>query len=139
MADNYIFDITGADLDKSLAIALDGAPGHQATHWGVWGKGAEPIRLGTVRVDRLVFYWHRPESYIDCMPLITPLGKLEEERFVLGVMIKEWLKQIEYPPEPRHDGDNTKGWRIFNEPWGHVMDSHYGIFAVEPVWMMHGK
>jgi len=51
-----------------------------------------------------------------------------------------WLAEAEYPREPDHDGDNHKGWRFYNEAWGHV--GHYrseALIAVKPEWQMYGK
>lgn len=38
-----------------------------------------------------------------------------------------------------HDGSDGKGFHIYNEDWGHVAGSHYGILAVQPIWAWYGK
>ena len=51
----------------------------------------------------------------------------------------EWLHKQDYGKEPDHDGSNGKGWRVFNESWGHVKSDWGGICAIQPVWAMYGK
>ena len=51
-----------------------------------------------------------------------------------------WLAVAPYPKEPDHDGDNEKGWRFYNEAWGHVGKyGHCALIAVRPSWQMYGK
>jgi hypothetical protein len=51
-------------------------------------------------------------------------------------MIEAWLQAQTYPPEPDHDGSNSKGWKITTKrdakPWSFA-------FTIEPCWAMHGK
>lgn len=51
-----------------------------------------------------------------------------------------WLANgAKWDKEPDHDGDNGKGWRVFNGAWGHVYGMYQGICAVAPEWAMYGK
>jgi hypothetical protein len=53
-----------------------------------------------------------------------------------------WLserKDSEYQEWCDHDGSDGHGFRIYNEAWGHVAGSHYGILGVIPVWAWYGK
>lgn len=50
-----------------------------------------------------------------------------------------WLKTADYGDQPDHDGSNGRGWRIFNEAWGHVKDEWAAICAIQPAWAMYGK
>ena len=50
-----------------------------------------------------------------------------------------WLSNAPYPVDPDIDGDVSKGWRIYNEDWGHVADHWQAFLAVEPVHMLHGR
>lgn len=50
-----------------------------------------------------------------------------------------WLESADFGPKPNIDGSCTKGWRVYNEGWGRVGDSHYSFVAVQPQWAMHGK
>lgn len=53
--------------------------------------------------------------------------------------VKAWLDAQDYANEPDHDGDNSRGWRIYNEEWGHIGTYRGAICAIEPAWLMHGK
>jgi len=52
----------------------------------------------------------------------------------------EWVSSQPYPNQPDHDGDNKKGWMIFNNEWGQV-DGHgyHSFIAICPTWIMFGK
>lgn len=52
---------------------------------------------------------------------------------------RRWLAEAEYGKQPDHDGDNKKGWRLYNEAWGHVDSDHGAIIAVAPSWAAYGK
>ncbi len=41
--------------------------------------------------------------------------------------------------QPDHDGDNEKGFRVFNESWGHVFGEWEAFIAIKPIWAMYGK
>src|SRR5690349_24893058 len=46
--------------------------------------------------------------------------------------LEAWLAEADYGPQPDHDGDNSKGWRIYNEAWGHVDNLWGAIVAIQP-------
>lgn len=50
-----------------------------------------------------------------------------------------WLAEADYGRQPDHDGDNEKGWRLYNEGWGRINGYDYSIVAVKPAWAMYGK
>jgi hypothetical protein len=54
-------------------------------------------------------------------------------------MIKGWLAEQDYGPEPDHDGSNGKGWRLYNESWGHIGNEWEAFVAILPAWAMYGK
>lgn len=120
MADNFEFRITGASLEKSLDIAT--TQWSKVVGWSTDSNG-----------KRLVLYWtttKQPGFY----PLPAPLERNEIVEFV-----RAWLKSVDYGPEPDHDGDNGKGWTVYNERWGHVANRYEAFVAIEPTWMMYGK
>lgn len=126
-ADNFRFDITawrghyadGRDiLAECLRLAFDQKT---ASHWSSDGK-------------RLILFWTAPDARFSAQAFIS---KASPESLV--VMIRDWLAGVEYPKEPDHDGDNSKGFRVFNEAWGHVEGESYAICGIEPAWLMHGK
>lgn len=49
------------------------------------------------------------------------------------------IAHADYGRQPDHDGDNEKGWRLYNETWGMVGGDHSAFAAVEPAWAMYGK
>jgi hypothetical protein len=85
------------------------------------------------REQRLVFFWAEPQRKEG----FRPLAKFG---FATAAdLAKTWLDQVDYGPEPDHDGSNLKGWRIYNEIWGHVGGERTAIVAVTPRWAMLGK
>ncbi len=38
-----------------------------------------------------------------------------------------------------HDGSNGRGFKVYNEAWGHVAGSSYAFLGVLPVWAWYGK
>jgi hypothetical protein len=126
MSDNFHFDITGASLEASMAVAL--------TSWkNVKGWRIEEAadRKDGIKRPRLILYWTESSK---ANPLPAPLAG----EALLG-FIKSWLETAPYGPQPDHDGDNGRGWRVYNESWGHVADEWQAFAAIEPVWLMYGK
>jgi len=53
-----------------------------------------------------------------------------------------WLQEREedeYQEYLDHDGSDGKGFRIYNEQWGHVADCSYAILGLIPVHAWYGK
>jgi hypothetical protein len=141
-ADNFRFDVTAWDghyrdgfkmLDYCVKLAF-------ANHSKVERFLEQPGVLAKVEHGRRFPMWEKPPRLIlmwggDAgMPLLMPAGPE-----VIAPTIREWLGSQDYKNEPDHDGDNSKGWRIYNGPWGHIDDHRYAICAIEPAWLMHGK
>lgn len=123
MADNFHFDITGAPLFDCLNIAFLGSPSRKASHWIIESRENElPVLILSWREGKNTVQFPSPMNAEDCEPFITA-----------------WLRSIDYGSEPDHDGDNSKGWRVYNEMWGRINNSTYSFVAIEPVWLMHGK
>lgn len=57
----------------------------------------------------------------------------------VALMATKWLQEQSYGSEPDHDGDNGRGWRVYNEEWGHVDDDYAAFLAIKPAWAMYGK
>lgn len=55
------------------------------------------------------------------------------------IIVRAWLDEADFGPEPDHDGDNEKGFTVYNEAWGHVGEHTGAICAIKPAWMMYGK
>ena len=83
---------------------------------------------------RLVFYWSRPDAGDDYFPL-----PVQCDADVITPIIERFLVIAKYGDEPDHDGHNKRGFRIYNEAWGHVDGSSRAFMAVAPCWAMFGK
>lgn len=119
MSDNYKFDVTGAPLAKALDLAA-ATQGHKVKGWRVDKEGA-----------RLVLYWAESPK---AQTLPAPL-----DGDAIVTFVKAWLDAVSYGAQPDHDGDNSKGARVYNEAWGHIDREWQAFVAIEPVWLMHGK
>ncbi len=84
----------------------------------------------------LIFRWHEPENRKDTEKLIA---NMEMEQETCLAIIQAWLRKANYGFEPDTDGSVKRGWRFFNETWGHVNSDHYAAFGVLPVWIVYGK
>ncbi len=54
-------------------------------------------------------------------------------------MVKKWLETQDYGREPGHDGSNGKGFRVYNEAWGHIGSEWQAFLAIKPEWAWYGK
>ena len=149
--DNRLIDVT-SEGDKALALAIEliwpNAAGGKASHYRIAKlseqtkyyvgiKDNKPFAHDTNNVldvdgtETLILYWNNDK---ETQSLPYDLNLEEAIEFIKG-----WLKKANYKSEPGHDGSNKKGWRVFNEDWGHVIGSGYAILAVQPAWAMYGK
>lgn len=117
--DNRRIDISAegrADFD--LAIKL-----------GVHIKRCTGYRVGK---EGLVLYWAESDK----------ATKLPYEMDFKDIAEFAWGYLTKNPPagkEPDHDGDNDKGFRIYNEAWGHVGGEWQAFIAIQSIWAMYGK
>lgn len=130
LMDNFHFDVTGMGTDAladalRLALKLSSANKTPVSHYAVDPKAG----MGLFWADAT------DERRVQTVPLPCPVGVEEITALVTG-----WLRTVDYGPEPDHDGSNTKGWRVYNDPGGaRLWGSFYGIVAVQPQWAEHGK
>lgn len=109
-------------FDLAFQLIFEGAPGGKATHY------LEDSDKG------LVFLWHEEKG---ASKLPYAMDWKASADLAWG-----WLQERrheEYREVLDHDGSNGKGFRVYNEDWGHVAGSFYGILAVLPVWAWYGK
>ena len=125
MSDNFHIDVSSecrASFDKCMELLWHKVPGGFASHY-------------TVRkiegVETLILLWHEEQ---DAKPLPFKLSLEAAKSFGWN-----WLEQSAYGGQPDHDGDNGRGFRVFNEDWGHVSGMHYAFAGIQPCWMMYGK
>lgn len=120
--DNFRFDlISEGDLVKPMEIAFR-RPTQRAEGY-------------LVHADKgLVFFGYlggAPEGLVKLPFKLDHVGAAD--------FAKRWLAEQDYGREPDHDGDNGKGWRLYNEDWGFVGGWHGSFIAVKPAWAMYGK
>lgn len=133
--DNFRIDITCNNetaLLKAFEIAF--TQYKAATHYVV--RGDPPTERadwsGHPKGRRLIFMWS--DGVEDAVALPFKLDAVGACDFA-----RRWLAEADYGKQPDHDGSNSKGWRVYNEAWGHVEDVRRAIVAVAPAWAMHGK
>ena len=130
--DNYHFDIiANGEVDAWVECCVNGS-GNTAVGWSE--------RENDRGVKRLVFYWVDPGKLSGeaAEAGYTKLPYPHDAKQIAAV-IKGWLDQVKYHRQPDHDGDNGKGFRLYNEAWGHVDKDWQAFLAVSPAWAMYGK
>lgn len=141
MSDNFHFDLTGVSLDVCLDVAFSGSPSRKAVAWAVQEKfEADPDKRWEKSTNRrLVLFWHESAKNGggDCDVQLLPAPMTAEQSVPF---VKAWLQSEDYGSQPDHDGNNGKGWRVYNESWTHIdRAGSYSFVAIEPVWLMYGK
>jgi hypothetical protein len=111
-------------FNLAFQLLFDNAAGKKATHY------FEDPDKG------LVLLWFEDKSR-NSIPLLTPLSWKEAADLAWSWLSNQPTEK--YREYLDHDGSNGKGFRVYNEDWGHVAGSHYGILAVLPVWAWYGK
>lgn len=109
-------------FDLAFQLIFDNAPGGKATHY------LDHPEKG------FILLWHED---IGALKLPFPMGWEDSANMAWG-----WLQNQPdkaYKDFCDHDGDNEKGFRVYNEDWGHVANSHYAFAAVLPIWAWYGK
>ena len=124
MYNNQLISITGAEDEAKFQTALT------FFAFPVVGYAVEERCHNT----RLILFKFEAKNFPGYTALLYPMTVDLAAAFLWG-----FLGTTAYPPEPNHDGENVKGWRVYNEDWTHVAGRWEASFAVEPVWMMAGK
>lgn len=131
MSDNFRIDISTEGREAlGLAMKLAFSKYRAASHYRM---ELEP-KIGELREkpQRLILYWTGGAA--DALVLPFKLDAESATDFAWN-----WLREASYTREPDHDGDNGKGFRVYNEAWGHVDGAYQAIVAIETCWMMYGK
>lgn len=145
--DNRSIDLTSEGheaLSLALKLMWDSVPGGFATHFKIvklratnvyWGNPTShhEVRLepDDTGVPTLILFWTAASG---AEQFAYPHDLERTNEFVKG-----WLKSVEYGPEPDHDGDNGKGWRVFTDFWGQIAGASSSIVGIQPAWAMYGK
>ena len=130
--DNRVFNVNGSG-DQMLLAALQ----------LVFAQEGASVRCKAWQVTKqgLVLSWY-PDKGTTPLPSSKGMTASEVLPMVLGWLSSVDLTDIEMEGWDRdcdHDGENSMGWRVFCEDWGHVGSNHYAICAVKPAFMWHGK
>jgi hypothetical protein len=141
--DNFSIDVV-SEGRKSLELALSIAVKRHSgvTHFAVIDHLAEVnefMKKDSKTRKTLVLFWALDGSFKPTPSAFPcPMTGVPLNEFVWNWLEHAW-KSLYHGSQPDHDGDNGDGWRVFNEDWGHVADSHYGVVGIQPVWAMYGK
>ena len=111
-----------ASFDLAFQLLFANAPGSRITHW-----------IDDPKKGLILLWSHEGEA----QKLPVPLDWKKAADLAWA-----WLenkKDDEYQEYLDHDGSNGKGFRVYNEDWGHVGGYHYGVLGVIPVWAWYGK
>jgi hypothetical protein len=119
MGDNFHIDIS-AEGDKTLGKAIDLAFN---------GRTAEGYIIGDFG---LCFLWSLYEKRSGTVAFPFKCNAEAAADFA-----RRWLAEADYGRQPDHDGDNEKGWHVYNDAWGQVAGMHGSIVAVKPDWQMY--
>lgn len=125
--DNFRIQITAhgdKTLKDAIALAFNADKTQLTTHYAVRESKEGP--------KHLVFFWTGGGK--DAVQMAFKLDAEGAADFA-----RRWLAEAEYGEQPDHDGDNEKGWTVYNEAWGHVDGEWQAIIAVQPTWAMYGK
>lgn len=148
--DNYMVDVIGERREQfELAMKLAFAGRQGATHWAKTKAGA------------LLFFWAPPDKDSK-FAWIEEFGSLPAtmNAEVATVFAWDWLQKAPInEPEPDHDGDNHRGWRVSttddvdmsgnDDKYSEERGSHSiwckpcgiftGLVAIKPCFAMYGK
>lgn len=111
-------------FDLAFQLLFDNAAGGKATHY------FEDKDKGLV----LCWYEDASKKTVKLPSALTWRGAAD--------LAWNWLEEQDekqYRERLDHDGSNGKGFKVYNEDWGHVAGSSYAILAVLPVWAWYGK
>lgn len=87
----------------------------------------------------LILCWHAEKEHVLLPSPLTPEGCLPIVSAWLASDVAKQMTYSEWDADCDHDGDNSMGWRVYCEDWGHVGSENYAICAVRPVYLWHGK
>jgi len=139
MADN--FHVTVKADTEALPAALELALCGCFSTLKVWGyaiiQGKEEERALWQDMSEngprfILFRWKDDKA----TPFPAPLAPK-----VCAYLIAQWLEAADYGEQPKHDGDNHKGFFLTTGKfWDHIEGvGHAACAEIRPCWMMYGK
>jgi len=123
--DNFYIDIRAEGRSAfEVALKLAWRRHGKATHYLIDPKAG------------MVLFSSAPSNGRGAAPLPYPMDADAALPFVWN-----WLEGVDRGPQPDHDGDNGKGWRLHvANGWGHVEGFGWqSVVAAQPIWAMYGK
>lgn len=127
MSDHFRIDIID-DYEDQLRRAIELAYNHNG-----WG----PTKASgySIEDDKLILYWSSPGEGKGYVPFAVP-----HDAEMTANIVWAWLQTSE-PTEayPDLDGSVKKGFRVYNEKWGHVNGTSYAIVGIQAVYTEYGK
>ena len=144
--DNRIFNINGKSekmLAKTLELVFIQASGDY--NWSYEDNDRTGASGWYIDEDKgFVLCWTK-SNHTDYNRFPTKLNAAQ-----CAAMVYKWLNSSErltikaddkcnWDIDAYHSGSNSKGWRVYCDGWGHVGDDHYGMIAIRPVYLWHGK
>lgn len=128
--DNRQFNVNGSSfgmLESTLKLALEQEGGKKFNAWKVdprkgfvlsWcykeGSNKFPVPLDVDSVAKIVWEWLKSDE-------------------AKSIEVTGWDEDAD------HDGDNSVGWRVYCEDWGHVGGDYSAVCAIKRVYLWHGK
>lgn len=126
LMDNFKFDITSeGEVLPAMKIAFSKY------------RKAVGYRVDSKR--GLILYWVKPSHGSPALEMGYVDSPFPLDVEGAAFFASRWLANQDYGPQPDHDGDNSKGWRIYCEGWGMINSEHEAFVAIQPVWAMYGK
>lgn len=136
--DNRIISIQSEGrkaFDLAFQLLFDNAPGGKATHYLVHPEHGFILLWNEESISTK--FNHIENIKITSVKLPYAMSWQQASEFVWG-----WLQNeptSNYREYCDHDGSNGKGFKVYNEAWGHVAGLHYAFLAVLPTWAWYGK
>lgn len=149
---NHLVDIRSEgreSFDHALAIFMGNQMGGRptASHTSIIAPREIPeqkpyeneITIIDLKAPTFILFWTKPEDWkfdeIRALPYTM-------KRDRIGDIVWDWLQAVpqkQYGEFIEHDGSMGKGFRMWNENWGHVGGSWAGICAIRPIFAWYGK
>ena len=134
--DNQIFNVNGHG-DEGLMKTLELVFLQRGSNTSVNG-------MTITRKHGLILHWCKPDSGYGAKD-ITELPSLSLDEIFYKV--KDYLGSDEadeaelgsWDGDTSHDGDNSAGWRVYVEDWGHVANQWSAICGIKKIYAWHGK
>jgi len=131
-ADNRIFNVNGSGLEN-LVAALD-------LVFNMTGN--LPIAWKHDKDYGMILYWTKCDTE-DIIPFPSALSAAEIAPIILKYLSSDMGKEVKllskWDINCNHDGDNTLGWRVYCDDWGHVNNQWKAFIAITPAYIWHGK